>query len=85
MKSKPIRTCVGCRNQFNKDEMIRVVKTAERVQLDFSGKLNGRGAYICRNIECLNKSIKSKRLENALKTEISDEVVAHLQKEIGNE
>lgn len=85
MKSKPIRTCVGCRNQFNKDDMIRVVRTFEGVQLDFSGKLNGRGAYLCKNKSCLLKAIKSKRLESALKVEISPEVTAHLEKEIGNE
>lgn len=85
MKSKPIRTCVGCRNQFNKDDMIRVVRTSEGVQLDFSGKLNGRGAYLCKNKSCLLKAIKSKRLESALKVEISPEVTAHLEKEIGNE
>lgn len=82
MKTKPVRTCIGCRNQYNKDEMIRIVRGKERVQLDFSGKLNGRGAYICNNIECLEKAIKSNRIQAALKTDIDDDVIKHLKREI---
>lgn len=63
--------------------MVRVVKNAENViSLDETGKKNGRGAYICRNMECLQKAVKSKGLERSLKTQIPDEVITLLEKEM---
>ena len=67
MKSLPQRTCMGCNAKKKKKELIRIVKNKEgNISIDRAGKAQGRGAYICDNIECLNKVIKSKRLEKAL-------------------
>ena len=80
MKNLPQRTCIGCNSQKNKKDLIRIVKNKEGIiSIDRTGKANGRGAYICDNIECLNKVIKSKRLEKALDTKISEEVYENLR------
>ena len=71
----PMRKCIGCMESFPKKVLCRIVKTKEsEIFLDSTGKLNGRGTYICKNIECFNKAIKSKRLSKSLETEIPDEV-----------
>lgn len=63
--------------------MVRVVKTAENeICLDETGKKNGRGAYICRNTECLQRAIQSKGLERSLKTRIPEEVINLLKEEM---
>ena len=82
-KKIPQRQCMGCRERKAKKEMIRVVRgTDGTVSLDFSGKLNGRGAYICPDSECLKKAQKAKSLERALEVPIPEEVYARLQKEM---
>jgi len=82
-KKIPQRQCMGCRERKAKREMIRVVRGTEgTVSLDFSGKLNGRGAYICPDPECLKKAIRSKSLERSLETPIPEEVYARLSKEM---
>ena len=64
MKKQPQRTCIGCREKKDKKQLIRIVKNKEgKISLDRTGKANGRGAYICDNIECLEKAINSKALE----------------------
>lgn len=79
----PQRQCVGCGGNFDKKDMIRVIKTQDdQITLDFTGKKNGRGAYICKNGECLNKAVKSKGLERSLKTSIPQEVYDILLKEM---
>ena len=83
MKKIPPRQCMGCRERKNKNEMIRVVrKTDGEVSLDFSGKLNGRGAYVCPDPECLKKAIKSKALERSLEVEIPQTVYDRLSAEM---
>ena len=82
-KRIPQRQCMGCRERKNKRDMIRVVRTPEgTVSLDFSGKLNGRGAYICPDPECLKKAIRSKSLDRSLEVTIPQEVYDRLQKEM---
>ena len=82
-KKIPQRQCMGCRERKPKREMIRVVRgTDGTVSLDFSGKLNGRGAYICPDPLCLQKAQKAKSLERSLEVAIPDEVYARLQKEM---
>ena len=84
-KKIPQRQCMGCRERKNKSDMIRVVrKTDGTVGLDFSGKLNGRGAYICPDAQCLKKAQKSRSLERSLEIEIPDEVYARLEGEISH-
>ena len=83
MKKIPQRTCIGCNTQKNKNELIRIVINKEgQISIDRTGKANGRGAYICDNIECLEKIIKSKRLEKSFKTQISNEIYEELKSEI---
>ena len=82
-KKIPMRQCMGCRERKAKKEMIRVVRTTEgTVSLDFSGKLNGRGAYVCPHMECLKKAIKTKALERCLEVAIPQEVYDRLEKEM---
>ena len=82
-KKIPQRQCMGCRERKAKREMIRVVRgTDGNVTLDFSGKLNGRGAYVCPDPECLKKAMRSKALERSLETPIPEEVYVRLAKEM---
>jgi predicted RNA-binding protein YlxR (DUF448 family) len=88
MKTKkiPQRMCTGCIEMKPKKELIRVVRNKEgEVSLDLTGKKPGRGAYLCRNIQCLEKSFKTKRLERNLETKISEEIYNKLKEEIFNE
>ena len=89
-KKIPQRQCMGCRERKEKRQLIRVVRSPEgEVSLDFSGKKNGRGAYICPDSECLKKAIRSKALDRSLEVTIPEEVYARLSKEMeagnGNE
>lgn len=82
-KKIPMRQCMGCRERRAKKEMIRVVRTTEgTVQLDFGGKLNGRGAYLCPNPDCLKKAIRSKALDRSLEVTIPQEVYDRLTAEM---
>lgn len=82
-KKIPQRQCMGCRERKAKRELIRVVRgTDGTVNLDFGGKANGRGAYICPDIECLKKARRAKALERSLEVPIPDEVYARLEKEM---
>ena len=77
-----MRQCTGCREMKNKKEMLRVLKTAEgEILLDATGRKNGRGAYICRSEECLEKAMKNRGLERSLKTQIPEAVYEELKKE----
>ena len=83
-KKIPQRQCMGCRERKAKKDMIRVVRgTDGNVSLDFGGKLNGRGAYICPDPNCLQKARKSKSLERSLEVPIPEEVYLRLEKEMG--
>lgn len=74
-KKKPARTCMACNEQKEKQELLRIVKSKEGViEVDLTGKKSGRGAYICKNLECLEKVIKTKRLERIFEKEISQEL-----------
>ena len=82
-KKIPQRQCMGCRERKPKRELIRVVRgTDGTVSLDFGGKLNGRGAYVCPNTECLKKAQKAKSLERALEVPIPQEVYDRLAREM---
>ena len=82
-KKIPQRQCMGCRERKAKRELIRVVRgTDGAVSVDFSGKLNGRGAYICPDPECLKKARKAKSLERSLEISIPEEVYDRLEKEM---
>ncbi len=80
MKNLPQRTCIGCNTKKNKNELIRIVNSNDgNISIDRTGRANGRGAYICDTIECLEKAIKSKRLEKAFKTKVSEEIYEDLR------
>ena len=80
MKKEPQRTCLGCKESKDKKELIRIVKQNDgKIFIDKTGKANGRGAYICNNIECFEKAIKSKRLENNFETKIDNEIYESLR------
>ena len=80
MKKIPQRTCLGCGETKTKKELIRIVKQNDgQIFIDKTGKANGRGAYICNNIECLDKAIKSKRLNKNFETEINNEIYENLR------
>ena len=82
-KKIPQRQCMGCRERKAKRELIRVVRCTDgTVQLDFGGKLNGRGAYLCPNAECLKKAIKSNALSRSLEVPIPEEVYQRLAREM---
>lgn len=87
MKKIPLRRCLGCYESKPKMELCRVVrKTDGEICIDKTGKINGRGAYICHNIECLEKAIKGKKLEKEFETSISSEIYDCLRRElIGDE
>jgi len=84
-KKLPLRQCVGCGEMKTKKEMMRVLKAEnEPICLDLTGKKNGRGAYLCKSLECLKKARKNKGLERSLKTSIPEEVYDALEKEFAD-
>ena len=83
MKKIPMRQCVGCREMRSKRELIRVVRSPEgEVSIDHKGKKPGRGTYVCPQVACLKRAVKSKALDRALEVRISDEVYATLEDEM---
>ena len=79
----PERQCLGCNEHKPKAELLRVVRTPEgTVALDFKGKMNGRGAYICKDLACLKKARKSGRIAKSLECEIPEEVFDTMEKEL---
>ena len=85
VKKMPLRMCTGCMEMKPKKELIRLVKTpVGEVTVDLTGKKSGRGAYICRNIECLEKAFKAKRLSRNLDIAIDEEIYNRLRNEILN-
>ena len=82
-KKIPMRMCVGCREMKEKRELIRIVRTPEgEVALDTTGKRSGRGAYVCRQAECLRRSIRQKQLERQLETVLPMETAEALGNEM---
>ena len=82
-KKVPQRKCIACQDRDNKKELIRIVKNKEgEIFIDLTGKANGRGAYICKDSECLKKSIKGKALNRAFKMEVPNEVYEKLLAEL---
>ncbi len=82
----PMRKCTGCNEMKPKKELVRVVRSPEgEVSLDLTGKKPGRGAYVCRNYECLLKARKAKRFENAFSCVIPDGVYDKMEEELKND
>ena len=82
-KKVPQRKCIACQERDSKKGLIGIVKNKEgQIFLDPIGKANGRGAYICKDAECLKKAIKSKALNRAFKIEVPNEVYENLLEEL---
>lgn len=82
-KKIPLRKCTGCGEMKPKKELVRVVKSPEgEIFLDLTGKKNGRGAYVCRDAECLKKAQKSKRIERSFECAIPDEIFKKMEQEL---
>ncbi len=80
MKKIPQRTCMGCNAKKDKKDLIRIVKNKDNeILIDKTGKMQGRGAYLCDNVECLNKLIKSKRLEKTFEMHIEEKIYDNLR------
>ena len=72
----PLRQCMGCREMKSKKEMVRILRTVDgSVVLDLTGRMNGRGAYICISEDCLEKALKRHGLDRAFKQTVSAETV----------
>ena len=84
-KKEPLRKCVGCSEKKKKKELIRIVKNKEQeVFIDETGKANGRGAYVCKDIKCFNKAIKSKAIYKALGKDLSEEAIESLRQSLSD-
>lgn len=81
----PLRMCIGCREMKNKKEMNRVVRNAQgEVSIDHTGKMAGRGAYICNEMTCLEKAIRAKLLDKTFEQKIDKGVYEQLRREFEN-
>ena len=84
-KKVPLRKCCGCGQAKGKKELLRILRTTDqKVILDESGRANGRGAYLCRDIQCLEKAVRSHSLERSLKCPVSQDVFDLLKKEMSD-
>jgi predicted RNA-binding protein YlxR (DUF448 family) len=82
-KKIQMRMCVGCREMKEKRELIRIVRTPEgEAVLDTTGKKSGRGAYVCRRAECLQRAIRQKQLERQLEITLTQEITEALTGEM---
>lgn len=85
-KKTPMRMCTGCREMKPKQQLTRIVKTPDgEIKLDTTGRLNGRGAYICKSADCLKKAQKAGALSRAFETDVADEVYAAIERELLSE
>lgn len=88
MKSQkiPMRLCLGCNEMKPKKELMRIVKSPEdEISLDFTGKKNGRGAYLCKDVQCFEKARKARRFEKSLSCRIDESVYEVMTNELRKE
>ena len=84
-KKIPMRQCLGCREMKPQKELIRIVRSSEgTLSLDSKGKLPGRGAYLCCDVQCLERALKSKAVERSLEVPVSDEIIRDLRSQMEN-
>ncbi len=82
-KKIPLRRCTGCNQSFPKKDLLRVVRTPEgNVVLDFTGKVGGRGAYVCKKTDCFKKARKANRFKTNLECDIPEELLIALEEEV---
>ena len=83
MAAMPIRTCIGCRGKFSKEDLLRFVRDAAgTLQTDPTGKLPGRGAYVCQSQACINITFKSQRINTHLRSNLSRQVIDSFKQEL---
>ena len=86
MKKISLRMCTGCGEMKPKKELVRVVRSKEgEISLDLTGRKAGRGAYVCRSLDCLKKARKTRRIERSLDCQIPDEVYDAMEKEMAED
>jgi len=84
-KKIPMRMCIGCKEMKPKKELTRIVRTPEgEIIIDTSGKKSGRGAYICKDVQCIKEFLNEKTLSKALDFNVTKELVQRLQEELSN-
>lgn len=82
-RKTPLRMCAGCGEMKPKQELVRVVKSPDgEISLDLTGKKPGRGAYVCRDPNCLKTARKARRFEKAFSCKIPDEIYDHMEEEL---
>ena len=80
MKNILQRTCIGCNEKKNKHELLRIVKNKNgNIDIDKNSRMNGRGAYICKNIECLENAIKKRKLERSFSCKIENNIYENVR------
>lgn len=80
MKKPLQRTCIGCNIKKDKEEFIRIVKNKEgSIEIDELKKMQGRGAYICKDINCLEKAIKKRKLERSFSSKVEENIYEKLR------
>ena len=85
-KKIPIRMCLGCHEMKPKAQLVRIVRDKEgNVSLDLTGKANGRGAYICKDVQCLKKARKTNAVDRAFSAKVSDEIYDLMEQELIDE
>lgn len=85
-KKLPTRRCTGCGEHFPKTQLVRILRTPEgEIKLDLTGKLSGRGAYICKSIACLKKARRAMRIEHSLECKIPEEIYESIEAQLINE
>lgn len=86
IKKIPQRICVGCQQTRGKKELIRIVRTPDlQVKIDATGKLSGRGAYLCRDLGCLNLAVAGKKLQRALHVDLPSGIVDSLRAQLAGD
>lgn len=86
VRKTPERRCTGCGEHFPKNSLIRVLRTPNgEIVLDTTGKMSGRGAYICKNISCFKKARRARRLESSLECSIPESVYQRMEEELAVE
>lgn len=82
-KRQPVRTCIACREEFDKKDLLRIVKDKEgNISVDVTGKSNGRGAYICKKAECFKKLKKAKLLDRVFAMQVASEIYEAVEEEL---
>ena len=85
-RKTPLRRCTGCREMLDKNQLVRVVRiegdAGGEFRIDYTGKANGRGAYICKNTDCFDKAVKSKGLERSFKAKIPPDIYENIKRDL---